>query len=107
MRPASARPFASKPNATTPTESGPSAWAFFSSSSRRITHCPTLGGAKALRMEGEIGRISPGAFADLIGVEYREGSDETASLFEAEAVNFSMIGGNQAGADVSRTCLKT
>ncbi len=59
----------------------------------RIFAMATLGGAKALKMENEIGVLAPGMLADLVGVPFLNGPDEAAAIFQAEDVNLSMIGG--------------
>ncbi len=58
----------------------------------------TLGGAKALKMETQVGEIVPGKKADLIGISAPQHGGWIDALFDAEAVRFSMIGGKPVGA---------
>lgn len=53
----------------------------------------TFGGAKALKMENQIGEIKVGAKADIIGLRTGEEKDPLELLFGAEQVEFSMING--------------
>jgi len=53
----------------------------------------TMGGAKALGLDTEIGRIAPNRKADLIGVPFFKGRDELESIFQAECVRISVIDG--------------
>ncbi len=68
---------------------------------REVLYFATMGGAKVLRMEKEIGSIEKGKAADIIGfkldrIEFAGGlSDPVASLVlcDAKSVDFSMING--------------
>lgn len=58
-----------------------------------IFYMATLGGAKALKMEDEIGEIKVGKKADLIGVYAYQNSSALESIFKAPQINFCMIDG--------------
>lgn len=58
-----------------------------------IFHMATKGGAQALKMSEEIGEITPGKKADIIGVSLKENNDPLKNLFNAVRVDFSMING--------------
>jgi aminodeoxyfutalosine deaminase len=53
----------------------------------------TAHGAKALKLSQQIGAVVSGKKADIIGVRRANHQDPLESLFEAEQVEFSMIGG--------------
>jgi aminodeoxyfutalosine deaminase len=58
----------------------------------------TINGAKALKMENEIGTLTPGKKADLIGIKVPEGALKnvllaTQAVLSAEKVEFSIISG--------------
>jgi len=59
----------------------------------KIFALATLGGAFALKMENQIGILSAGKKADIIGIPWQKGNDPHQKIFEAEKVSFSMIGG--------------
>jgi cytosine/adenosine deaminase-related metal-dependent hydrolase len=72
-------------------------------SPRQILELATVGAARALRLEGRVGQLVPGAMADLIAVPLPEG---TGNVFEAVLhhrgdVAASMIGGRWAIAPMS------
>ena len=59
----------------------------------KIFAMATLGGAKALKLEGQVGRIEPGKKADLIAVSRPGRLDPMKAIFYAKRVMFSMIDG--------------
>ena len=66
----------------------------FSSLNREeIFSMATLGGARALKMENQLGILQTGAKADMIGLRNPGGKDALELLFQAEHVEFSMING--------------
>lgn len=58
-----------------------------------ILEMATLNGAKALRMEQEIGSLVPGKKADVVGFKITAGSCPEESLFQALSADFVMIDG--------------
>jgi cytosine/adenosine deaminase-related metal-dependent hydrolase len=58
-----------------------------------IFRMATMGGAKALKLEKEIGEIIPGKKADIVGIPLAGKSSPLDALFSAEQVGFSMING--------------
>ncbi len=66
----------------------------------------TLGGAKALKMEGEIGSLTPGKKADLIAFSLPGGKDQPVDVYgevlKAERVHFTMIDGKMISEGTDR-----
>jgi len=62
-------------------------------SQEQIFAMATLGGAKALKMENQVGELAPSKKADVVGVPWRENLGAHENLFASEKVSFSMIGG--------------
>lgn len=64
-------------------------------SAQELLEMATLNGAKALRQEGKLGRIAPGAWADLIAapLEGPGGDPYEAIVYANKEVSFSMVGG--------------
>lgn len=58
-----------------------------------IFRMATENGAKALRMDGEIGSIAAGKKADIVGVPLPRGTDPLDAIFQAEKVSLSIIDG--------------
>ncbi len=67
-------------------------------SPRQILELATVNGARALRLEGKAGQLSPGAFADVIAVPMPGGTRDVyeAALHHRGEVMASMIGGRWA-----------
>ena len=63
-------------------------------SPEEIFYMATLGGAKALKLENQIGELVPGKKADLIAVPQGQGEEPLAALLKAEAVSWGMVEGN-------------
>ena len=64
-------------------------------SSQELLELATVNAAKALNQVGKLGRITPGAWADLIAapLEGAGGDPYEAIVFANKAVSFSMVGG--------------
>jgi cytosine/adenosine deaminase-related metal-dependent hydrolase len=64
-------------------------------SPRQVLALATVNAAKALNRDGKLGRIAPGAWADLIAVPVASGTADAheAVVFAEKPVNFVMIGG--------------
>ncbi len=62
-------------------------------SKKKIFAMATLGGAKALKMEREVGELTEGKKADVIGIQAVPGTSPLESIFEAQRISFSMIDG--------------
>lgn len=67
-------------------------------SARKILAMATLNGARALHLEGKVGQLSPGAYADLIALPLKgEMPDPYAGVLKYEGpIEASMIGGRWA-----------
>lgn len=60
---------------------------------REILTMATLGGARALRMEKEIGSLAPGKKADIAGFPLKKGLSAEESVIAADCATFLMIDG--------------
>lgn len=60
---------------------------------QQILTMATLGGAKALRMENEIGSLIPGKKADIVGFKLNKGENPFETAFQADQADFLMIEG--------------
>ena len=64
-------------------------------SAHELLEFATVNGAKALNLREKLGKIAPGALADLIAapVESAGGDPYEAIVYADKAVSFSMVGG--------------
>lgn len=62
-------------------------------SASAILEMATMGGAQALRMEDQIGSLTPGKKADIIGFKWDGKADPAEAVFNADQADFVMIDG--------------